>query len=115
RHHGCLDNAGLWLQQNLSQGVSVHSRQSRISADMIAGPRNRPSKPQVATPPKMPNSTQMNGSRVALPITTGRTKWSATKVVKAPATTITIASVIDPWADANRAATQKKNGAPNGM
>ena len=62
------------LPQGAASAVPTHSRQSMISAAMIAGPRNSPSKPHTSTPPRMPSSTQMNGSLVWPPISTGRIK-----------------------------------------
>src|SRR5579859_2152934 len=69
---------------------STHSRHSRYRAEITAGPRNSPIRPQLSTPPRMPSRTQMKGSLVVPPIRAGRMKWSATKVTTTPdANTVT--------------------------
>jgi hypothetical protein len=38
---------------------------------MTTGPRNRPTRPKVCSPPRMPNSAQKTGSREAPPTSAG--------------------------------------------
>ena len=59
---------------SVSSGPWMNSRQSMNRMAMVAGPMNRPSRPNVSTPPRMPSSTQMKGSCVALPMSAGRMK-----------------------------------------
>ena len=83
-------------------------------AARIAGPTKRPISPQAVTPPRMPRRTQTNGSRVDPPISTGRKKWSATKVTTAPSPTTTTAPTTLPTASSTTAARPKATAAPNG-
>lgn len=51
-----------------------HSRHTISNAAMITGPRNKPSNPNVASPPKMPTNANRNGKRAAPPTSVGQTK-----------------------------------------
>src|SRR3954454_20740219 len=84
---------------------STSSRHSSIKLAMIAGPRKRPSRPQVSTPPRIPSSTHRNGSLVAPPISTGRTTWPATASTKQPKASTHTADATAPWASSRSAAT----------
>jgi hypothetical protein len=50
------------------------SRHIAIRTDKIAGPRNRPIRPKVSSPPNMPSKIHRKGKRIELPIRIGRTK-----------------------------------------
>ena len=52
---------------------TTHSRQIVSSAAMMTGPRNRPSRPNVAIPPKIPTNANRNGNRAAPPTRVGHT------------------------------------------
>jgi hypothetical protein len=51
--------------------IPTHSRQTVRSAAMITGPRKRPTNPNDFSPPRIPISTNRNGSRVLPPMSAG--------------------------------------------
>ena len=55
-------------------GRNTHSRQTVNSAAMITGPRNKPMRPNAASPPKIPTNARRNGSRADPPTKIGQTK-----------------------------------------
>ena len=113
--HPVLVGAATAVLAAIPFGAPVHSRQRVMSAAMTAGPTNSPSRPNASSPPRMPSRTQRNGSRAAPPISTGRTKWSATNTTARPMPTSTAAAPALPSARRTSAAPQNATGAPNGM
>jgi hypothetical protein len=76
RQFACALAAIRALQVNFScSGTgTIHSRHTVSNAAIITGPRNRPSSPNVASPPKMPTNANRNGKRAAPPTSVGQTK-----------------------------------------
>jgi hypothetical protein len=93
---------------------TAHSRHSRMRAAMIAGPMNRPMRPQTSTPPRMaqqhPEERQFGGAADQH----RADKWSAVKVTIMLVANTTTAHPKDPWASSRMAATEKITGAANG-
>ncbi|MEA2736854.1 MAG: hypothetical protein QOH05_161 [Acetobacteraceae bacterium] len=56
---------------NYCVSCATHSRISDNTAAMMTGPTNRPTRPNVSTPPRVPTRAQRNGSRVDPPIRVG--------------------------------------------
>src|SRR5512139_1971890 len=94
---------------------STRSRHSIISAAIVPGPTNSPRRPMLSTPPRMPTSTQMNGSRVAPPMSAGRAKWSAIPTTPIPITKTAIAAPTVPCAISIADAIANTTAAPNGI
>src|SRR3954447_1009113 len=57
-----------------SSGRKIHSRQTVNSTAMMTGPKNKPSRPKAASPPKIPTNAKRKGSRAAPPTRVGHTK-----------------------------------------
>jgi hypothetical protein len=60
------------LKSGVAQSfIPTHSRQTVRSAAMITGPRKSPTNPNDFSPPRIPISTNRNGSRVLPPMSAG--------------------------------------------
>ena len=89
-------DASTWSACSFASAFATPSRHIAYSTDIIAGPRNRPSRPKVSSPPTRPSSAPRNGRQLTRPISSGRTTWSAITITTVPNTASAIAAVVLP-------------------